>query len=241
MRNTWTIFKKEFRLYFNSPIAYILLTVFLVFVAWWVFYFNPFFILGQADLRPFFSVLPFAFLFLVPAVAMRLWAEERKLGTVELLLTFPVRDGELVLGKYLAALGFLIFALALTFPLPLTIFLLGDPDPGPIAGSYIGSVLLAGTYLAIGSFASAITRDQIVAFIVGLTFCVGFYLVGYAAQYLPDLPASVGELFVYLGIATHFDSIARGVIDTRDLVYYVALSGLFLYATSMLLARQRQG
>src|SRR3990172_6679202 len=188
MTNVWTVFKKEFRLYFNSPIAYILLTIFLVFCAWWFFYFKPFFVIGQADLRALFVILPFVFLFLVPAVAMRLWAEEKKLGTIELLLTLPLRDGEIVAGKYLAAFAFLGIAVALTFPIPLTVAWLGDPDPGPMVGSYVGSMLLAGAYLAIGSFASSITRDQIVAFILGLSVCTALYLAGIAGGYFAGLP-----------------------------------------------------
>lgn len=238
--NVWTVFKKEFRVYFNSPIAYILLTVFLVFCGWWFFFFTPFFVIGQAEMRNLFGVLPFVFLFLVPAVSMRLWAEERKLGTVELLLSYPLRDAEVVIGKYLAALAFLILAIGLTFPIPASVGFLGDPDTGPIWGSYIGSVLLAAAYLSIGCFASAITRDQIVAFVVGLTFCAAFYLVGIAAQY-GGLPPLLGSILSYLGLSTHFESVARGVIDSRDVVYYLALIGLFLSATIYTLRGYRQG
>lgn len=238
--NVWTVFKKEFRIYFNSPIAYILLTVFLVFCGWWFFFFSPFFVIAQAEMRALFGMLPFVFLFLVPAVSMRLWAEERKMGTVELLLSYPLRDGEVVLGKYLAALAFLVLAIALTFPIPMSVGYLGDPDGGPIWGSYIGSVLLAGAYLAIGCFASAITRDQIVAFVVGLTFCAAFYLVGIAAQYVSGSPL-IANLLAFMGLSTHFDSIARGVIDSRDVVYYLALVGFFLSATIYALRGYRQG
>ncbi len=241
MKNVWTIFKKEFRLYFNSPIAYILMTIFLVFCSWWFFYFKPFFVIGQADLRSLFAILPFVFLFLVPAVAMRLWAEEKKLGTIELLLTLPVRDGEVVAGKYLAALAFLGISIALTFPIPLTVAWLGDPDSGPIIGSYVGSALLAGAYLAIGSFASSITRDQIVAFILGLAVCTVLYLAGIAGGYFAGLPAWLSEALTYVGLSTHFESISRGVLDSRDVIYYLTVIAFFLYGNTVVLARVRRG
>lgn len=238
--NVWTIFKKEFRIYFNSPIAYILLTVFLVFCGWWFFFFSPFFVIGQAEMRSLFNVLPFIFLFIVPAVSMRLWAEERKIGTVELLLSYPLRDAEVVIGKYLAALGFLVLALALTFPIPVSVSFLGDPDSGPIWGSYIGSIFLAGAYLSIGCFASAVTRDQIVAFVLGLVICAAFFLVGIVAQYFSGTPF-IANLLSFLGLSTHFDSIARGVIDSRDVIYYLAIVGFFLSATIYALRGYRQG
>ncbi|MEW6776615.1 MAG: ABC transporter permease [Bdellovibrionota bacterium] len=241
MSGVWTVFRKEFRLYFNSPIAYILLALFTAFCAWWFFFFTPFFIIDQAETRYLFGVLPFVFLFLVPAVAMRLWAEEKKLGTIELLLTLPLRDGEIVLGKYLAALAFLAVALALTFTIPVSVAWLGDPDMGPIWGSYVGSLLLAGAYLAIGSFASAITRDQIIAFVVGLSCCTALYLVGIAASNSGILPASISHFLAFLGLSTHFESISRGVIDTRDVIYYLSVISFFLYLTALVLRRVRKG
>jgi ABC-2 type transport system permease protein len=226
MRNILVIAGKEFRAYFSSVIAYIFITLFLA-VSGWLFM-QSFFLLGQASLRPFFSFLPYQFLIFVPAVTMRLWAEEKKLGTIELLMTFPVRDSEVVLGKFLAAIGFLGVALFLSFPLALTAAYAGDPDWGAIFGGYLGALLLGASYLAIGLFISSLTENQIVAFLIAAVACFGLLIVGHDFV-LFRVPAFMVGFLSYLSLGTHFESIGRGVLDTRDLVYYLSLIGFFLF------------
>jgi ABC-2 type transport system permease protein len=226
MHNILAIARKEFRSYFSSVIAYIFITLFLA-VSGWLFM-SGFFLVGQASLRPFFSLLPWLFLVFVPAVTMRLWAEEKKLGTIELLMTFPVRDVEVVLGKFVAALAFLTVALALSFPLALTAAYAGDPDWGAIFGGYLGSVLLGGAYLAIGVFASSLTENQIVAFLIAVVTCFGMYVTG-EEFVLYRVPQALVGFLSYLSLGTHFESIGRGVLDTRDLIYYLSVIGFFLF------------
>lgn len=226
MHNVLAIARKEFRSYFSSAIAYIFITLFLA-VSGWLFM-SGFFIQGQAHLRPFFSILPWMFLFFVPAVTMRLWAEEKKLGTIELLMTFPVRDAEVVLGKYLAALAFLAVALALSFPLALTCAYVGNPDWGAIAGGYAGALLLGATYLAIGVFVSSLTENQIVAFLIAVVICFFLYVIS-EEFVLFRVPKALVGFLSYLSLGTHFESIGRGVLDTRDLVYYLTMIGFFLF------------
>ncbi len=230
------IMKREFRSYFNSPIAYVYITVFLAISNW--FFFRDFFLMEQATLRPFLGSLPIYFLFFVPAVSMRLWSEERKLGTAELLLTLPVRDHEVVLGKYLAGLALLVTSLVLTLPLVVTVKALGQPDMGSIFTSYLGGVLLGAAYLAIGFFVSSLTENQIVAFILGITACFVFFIIGENLVLL-SAPDFLVPILKYLGLATHFDSIARGVLDTRDLVYYLSLIGFFLFLNVRSIAERR--
>lgn len=230
------IFKREFRAYFNSPIAYVYLTVFLVVVNW--FFFRDFFLVEQASLRSFFGALPIYFLFFVPAVSMRLWSEERKLGTAELLLTLPVRDQEVVLGKYLAGLALLAVSLLLTVPLVVTVKALGNLDMGAVFASYLGALLLGGAYLAIGFFVSSLTENQIVAFILGIAFCFVFFIIGEDLVLL-STPAFLVPVFKYLGLGTHFASIARGVLDSRDLVYYLSMIGFFLFLNVRSVAERR--
>jgi ABC-2 type transport system permease protein len=230
------VLKREFRSYFNSPIAYVYITVFLVVVNW--FFFRDFFLMEQATLRGFLDALPVYFLFFVPAVAMRLWSEERKLGTVELLLTLPVRDHEVVLGKFLAGLALIAVSLLLTFPLVITVAAFGSPDMGAIFASYLGGLLLGAAYLAIGFFVSSLTENQIIAFILGITFCFLFFIIGETLVLL-SAPKFLVPLFTYLGLGSHFQSIARGVLDTRDLVYYVSLIGFFLFLNVRSVAERR--
>jgi ABC-2 type transport system permease protein len=226
MHNIGVIAGKEFRAYFSSVIAYIFITLFLA-VSGWLFM-QSFFLLGQASLRSFFSLLPWLFLIFVPAVAMRLWAEEKKLGTIELLMTFPVRDSEVVLGKFLAAIGFLAVALFLSFPLALTAAYVGDPDWGAICGGYLGALLLGAAYLAIGLFVSSLTENQIVAFLVSAVACFALYIVG-EDFVLFRVPQFMVGFLSYLSLGTHFESIGRGVLDTRDLLYYLSVIGFFLF------------
>jgi len=221
-----SIARKEFRGYVASPAGYVFLTAFLVLSAW--LFFRVFFLVGQATLRPFFTVMPWLFLFFVPASAMRAWAEERKLGTDEVLLTLPVREGEIVLGKFLAGLAFLVLAIALTIALPVMVSILGDPDPGPMVGGYVGLVLLSAAYLSIGLFASSLTENQIVAFILGISLSFALFIIGEDIV-LIAVPRWAAPVLRHLGLGQHFASVARGVIDSRDVVYYLSVIGFFLY------------
>jgi ABC-2 type transport system permease protein len=238
MRNVGIIMRRELASYFATPLAYVFILIFLLLANAFTFYLGSFFERGQADLQPFFNFHPWLYLFLIPAISMRLWAEERKSGSIELLMTQPVTLWEAVLGKYFAAWLFAALALALTFPIWITVNYLGSPDNGTILAAYIGSLLLAGGYLAIGSCMSALTNNQVIAFILGVVVCflvllAGFPLVldafrGWAPQWLVDAVASLSFL-------THFDSIKKGVIDVRDLLYFAMLSAFFLLATSIAL------
>ncbi len=226
MRNILAIFKKEFRTYFDSPIAYIFITAFLVLTMW--IFFSAFFLIGQVTMRAFFNFLPWAFLFFVPAVTMRLWAEEKKIGTLEVLMTLPVKDYEVILGKFLAAYLFLCVTILLSITLPITLYQLGKPDLGPIIGGYIGAILMGGAYLAIGLFASSLTENQIVAFIIGIVFCFGLFIIGENFVLL-RIPSKLAAIFSYLGLGYHFESIGRGILDSRDIIYYLSVIGFFLF------------
>jgi len=230
MKTILTIFWKEFRGYFNSPVAYIFIISFLVFTNW--LFFKGFFLMNQSSLRSFFSILPWVFMFLAPAVTMRSWAEEKKLGTVELLMTLPVRDYEVVLGKFLASFIFLIVTLLCTLPLPLTVMLVGNPDIGPIWGGYLGAFLMGGAYLAICCYASSPTENQIVAFIIAIFLCFAL-LITAENLVIMNLPAALVPVFSFLGLGAHFDSIGRGVIDSRDIVYYISVIGFFLFLNGL--------
>lgn len=226
MKNTWTITRKEFRSYFDSPVAYIYITFFLMLSSW--LFLRGFFLVGQASMRGFFGILPWLLLFFVPAATMRLWAEEKKLGTIELLMTLPVKDHEVVLGKFLASFFFLTVTLALTFSLPILISVLGDPDGGAIWGGYIGAVLLGASFLAIGLFVSSLTENQIVAFIIGITLIFAFFIVS-EEFVLYNAPRPLVPILKFLGLGAHYDSIGRGVIDSRDVIYYLSVIGFFLF------------
>ncbi|MEE9217482.1 MAG: ABC transporter permease subunit [Acidobacteriota bacterium] len=226
MRNVLAIARKEFRSYFASVIAYLFITLFLGVSSW--LFMSGFFITRQATMRSFFDLMPWYLLFFIPAVTMRLWAEEKKLGTIELLMTFPLRDSEVVFGKFLAAFAFVGLTLALSFPLALTVAYAGDPDWGAIAGGYLGSLLLGASYLAIGLFASSLTENQIVAFLLAVVGSFFLYIIGIDMVLYPAPEVLVGFLS-YLSLATHFKSIQRGVIDSRDVIYYASLVGFFLF------------
>jgi ABC-2 type transport system permease protein len=236
MNSTGIIFRRELKSYFNSPVAYIVILAFLG-VTHWLF-FRTFFLANQSTLRPFFSLLPWIFLFLGPAITMRAWAEEKKLGTIEVLMTFPVREREAVLGKFLAAFLFLAIGLGLTISLPLTVMFIGYPDPGPICGGYLGACLLGGTYLAIGLFASSLTENQIVAFILAIV--LGFALLVIGEDFvLFSLPSALVPACAWLGLGTHFESIGRGVIDSRDIIYYLSIIGFFLFLNQLALESRK--
>ena len=215
----WALFKKELMGYFNSPIAYIFIAAFLV-VGNWMF-FKTFFIYQQASMRGYFDLLPWIFLFLAPAIAMRLWAEEKKSGTVEFLLTLPVTDWQVVLAKFFSALTFMFISLLLTITIPFTIAFMGNLDMGPIIGSYLGALFLGGSYLALGLFVSSLTKNQIIAFVLALVACFVAYMIG-SELVLLGTPPAVASIFSFLGLGTHFNNIAKGVIDTKDIIYYIS-------------------
>ncbi|HKJ21821.1 MAG TPA: ABC transporter permease subunit [Gammaproteobacteria bacterium] len=238
MGNIWVIFKRELFGYFATPIAYVFIVIFLFLSGIFTFYLGNFFERGQADLLPFFSFHPWLYLFLIPALAMRLWAEERKSGTIELLLTLPVTMAQAVLGKFLAAWAFTGIALALTFPMWITVNYLGNPDNGVILASYIGSLLMAGAFLAIGSCISAITKNQVIAFVITVVVCLAFILSGYPM--VMDLftgwaPHVIVDAVSSFGFITHFNAITKGVIDLRDLVYFISLIAFWLFANAILI------
>ncbi len=225
LSNTWTFAQKELRSFFNSAVAYVILTLFLLIAGW--FFTSSLFLVNQADLRDVFSVIvPLIYLFFIPAITMRVIAEEKKSGTIELLVTMPVRDVEIVLGKYFATLVLLATALALTFAYPLTISILGNPDGGALIGGYLGLLLMGAAYLAIGVFTSGLTPNQIVAFITGFALIFVFFMLDKVIVFFPGPVASILE---YASVTYHFENLARGVIDTRDLVYYGTMITLFLF------------
>ena len=237
MRNVGIIMRRELASYFATPLAYVFILIFLVLAGSFTFYLGGFYERGQADLDPFFTFHPWLYLFLIPAISMRLWAEERKSGTIELLLTQPVTLWDAVVGKFLAAWLFTALALALTFPLWLTVNYLGKPDNGAILAAYLGSLLLAGGFLAIGSCMSALTRNQVVAFILAVVACFAFLLAGFpmVLDAFKWAPQPLINAVASLSFLTHFESISKGVIDVRDLLYFAMLIAFFLIATSIAL------
>lgn len=226
LKTIYVLGKKELMAYFNSPIAYIFIGVFLI-VGNWLF-FNSFFVIGQVSMREYFSILPWLFLFLSPAITMRLWAEEKKSGTIESLLTLPITDWQVVLSKFLSALMFVFISLLLTLSLPLTVATLGNLDSGPVIGAYLGALFLAGAYLAIGLLISSLTKNQIIAFVMSLVVCFAFFIVG-ADFVLATAPQFAAPTMKFLGLGSHFNNISKGIIDTKDVIYYFSFIFLFLW------------
>lgn len=237
MRNTFIIFRRELANYFATPLAYVFIVIFLVLAGSVTFFLGSFFDRGQDDLVPFFSFHPWIYLAFIPALSMRLWAEERKSGTIELFLTLPISMGAAVVGKFLAAWAFAGIALALTFPFWITVNVLGSPDNGVILASYIGSFLMAGGYLAIGAALSALTKNQVIAFVITAAVCFLFTVTG-STMVLGLLqgwaPQGVIDFVTSFSFFNHFSSILRGVIDLRDVVFFVSIIGLFLYANAII-------
>ena len=231
-----TIAWREFRAYFTSPIAYVYLTVFLVAVNW--LFFRGFFIMGQADMRLLFDILPWVFLFFVPAVAMGKWAEERKQGTLEIIFTLPVRDIDIVVGKFLAGLGLIASALALTLPAALTVSLVGNMDWGPVIGGYVGALLMSGAFLALSLLVSALTDSQLIAFVGGVAACFVMLIIG-TPFVTGDASGPIAAMLAYVGLGSHFASISRGVIDSRDILYYASFIGFFMYLNLNVLKAKR--
>jgi ABC-2 type transport system permease protein len=242
MHNVATIFRREFASYFATPLAFVFIVIFLILVGVFAFWFGGFYERGQADLAPFFTYHPWLYLFLIPALSMRLWAEERKSGSIELLMTLPVTVWQAVLGKFLAAWVFAALALALTFPMWITVNYLGDPDNGTIFAAYIGSLLVSGGFLAIGACISAATKNQVIAFILSAVVCLGFLLAGFApvlAFFEVFSPQPIIDAVASVSFLTHFESISKGVIDIRDLLYFAMLIGGWLAANAIVLEMKK--
>ena len=234
MRQVSHIFKKEFNAYFVSPIAYIVIAIFLLVTGW--FFFTPFFLFNQANLRNFFALLPVVFSFVVPAVTMRLFSEELNIGSYEILLTMPVTILDIVLGKFLASVVFVAAMLLPTVAYPITVSLLGQLDWGPVVGGYMGAVLLGGTFSAIGLFASSLTRNQIIAFIAGMAICFGLTLID---KMLFFLPQSLLGILGYLGADFHFQNISKGIVDSRDILYFLSVCFVGLFGTHLAMQEKR--
>ncbi len=226
IRHVKIIMGKELRGYFNSPLAYIFMTVFLVLSSW--LYFRSFFLIGQSSMRDFFAILPWFFLVLIPAMTMRLWAEEKKLGTFETLLTAPITEWEAVLGKFMASFTFLFITLVCSSALPMILFFIGNPDWGAILGGYLGSLFLGAVYLSLGLWISSNTDNQIIAFIISVLVMFLLYVMG-ESFVLHTAPQKLVPFFKYVAVGQHFKSIGRGVIDSRDIIYYFLTTYLFLY------------
>ena len=236
MSRILTILKRELMAYFATPVAYVFIVIFLLMTGIFTFHIGGFYERGQADLEPFFRFHPWLYMLLIPAISMRLWSEERKTGTLELLMTLPVSLVEAVIGKFLAAWCFTTIALALTFPIWITVNYLGDPDNTVIAAGYLGSLLLAGGCLAIGSCISALTKNQVIAFVISFIICFAFNLSGFPvvldlfSNWAPQVIVDAISSFSFL---THFESILKGVVDVRDIIYFATLIAFWLYANTL--------
>jgi ABC-2 type transport system permease protein len=228
MNNIMPVIKKELRSYFNSPIAYILVVTFLVFSTIWIFYLQTFFAANVATLRNFFAIIPIVFIVVMPAITMRSWAEERKLGTMEVLMTLPFRESTLVIGKFLAALVLLLIMVGLTLPLPLLLSQFGNFDWGEILGQYIGVVLLGSAGISVGLFVSSLMANQISSFLISLFVLLVLTLISQVNRAFALAPWAA-EVFNFISFGHHFSNFQRGLIDTRDLLYYGIVSALFLY------------
>jgi ABC-2 type transport system permease protein len=242
--NIKAIIKRELGGYFTSPIAYVFLVIFLLLTGFFTFTVGNFFERGEASLVSFFTWHPWLYLFLVPAAGMRLWSEERRLGTMELLLTMPITTWQAIVGKFLASWAFLALALLLTFPVVITVNYLGDPDNGVIVAGYFGSLLLAGAYLAISCMTSALTRNQVISFIVSVMICLFLILAGYTP--VTDLLTKwanpvVVEVIAAFSVMTHFEGFQRGVLDLRDVLFFVSVMGFALFTTGVVIRNQRAG
>lgn len=238
LRNVWIIFKRELAAYFATPLATIFLVIFVALTGAFAFYVGHFFDRGQADLGSFFGFHPWLYLILVPAIAMRLWAEERKIGTIELLMTLPVSPWEAILGKFLAAWAFIGLALALTFPMWITVNYLGDPDNGVILASYIGSFLMAGAFLAIGSAVSALTKNQVIAFIVASVICFLLVMSGFELvlnTFRTWAPAFLVTAVSSLSFLSHFEDVTKGLFGLPTIIFYLSLIAFALFANRIII------
>lgn len=233
-RNTGIIFRKELKSYFNSPVAYVVIVVFLAIIGY--FHTSNLFLMNIASMRLTFEFAPLVFLFIIPAITMRLISEEQKSGTIELLSTKPLLDAEVVLGKFLAAWALIGITLLPTLVYYITIASLGDIDNGPVIGGYVGLLLMSGVFVSVGLLASSLTENQIVAFIVGFLICFALFMLDKVLIYVPGFMTSIVE---YLGTDAHYQNIARGVIDSRDLIYFASLMGFSLFLSVLSLERRK--
>jgi ABC-2 type transport system permease protein len=241
MHSFWAVFKRELKSYFTTPIAYVFLVIFLFFSGYLTFR-QGFFEMRQADMRVFFMNLPLLFVFMVPSAAMRLWAEERRVGSIELLFTLPITVTQAVLGKFFAAWLFLAIALALTFPMPITVCYLGDPDIGLIITGYLGSLLMAGGFLAIGCFFSVVSKNQVISFVLSVVACAALVFAGRPTtlNYLSMFfPAGLVSAIESMSFQTHFESMQKGVLEFKDLSYFVLLIVGWIAASSIVLDERR--
>lgn len=243
-QNILTIAKRELNGYFASPVAYVFIVIFLLLNGFFTFMLGGFFERGQANLSSFFIWHPWLYLFLVPAAGMRLWSEERRLGTLELLLTMPITAWQAILGKFLASWAFLWLSLFLTFPVVWTVSYLGDADGGAIFSGYVGSFLLAGAYLAVACLTSALTRNQVISFILSVVMC--FFLILSGWEPVTDLfvrwaPSWLVDAVASFSVMPHFSGFERGVIDSRDLIFFLSIMGFFLFCTGVVIRNRRTG
>ena len=244
MNHILTIAKREVRGYFSSPVAFVFIVIFLLLAGFFTFMIGGLFERGEATLQAFFAWHPWLYLFLVPAVGMRMWSEERRLGTIELLLTMPITPWQAIVGKFLASWAVVALALVLTFPIWITVNYLGSPDNGVILGGYIGSLLMAGAYLALTAMTSAMTRNQVVSFIVSVVLALFLILAGYPP--VTNMLVSWASPWLVDGIAsfsvmTHFDSIQKGVLDSRDVLYFLSVIAFSLFTTGVIIRAHRAG
>ena len=241
MRNIVTIAERELAAYFATPVATVFIVIFLVLQGTLTFNLGNFFDRDQADLNPFFTFIPWVFLLLIPAITMRLWAEERRLGTIELLLTLPITQWQAVLGKFFAAWLFCGIALALTFPFVLTVNYLGNPDNGVIASGYVGSMLVAGAFLSVGSAMSAATRNQVIAFVLAVAICFVFTVASYSlvTDFLSKNTPVLAEVARRLAVLDRFQAFTRGVIAARDIVYFATFIGFWLFVNTVLVEQRK--
>jgi ABC-2 type transport system permease protein len=241
VRNILIIAGRELTAYFATPVATVFIVIFLILQGALTFNLGSFFDRGQADLNPFFTFIPWVFLLLVPAITMRLWAEERRLGTIELLLTLPLTQTEAVIGKFLAAWAFCAIALLLTFPFVITVNILGSPDNGVIASGYVGSLLVAGAFLSVGSAMSALTRNQVIAFVLAVAVCFVFAVASYSVvtDFLSRNTPVLADIARHLAVIDRFQDFTRGVVSVRDLVYFASFIGFWLYLNAVLVEQRK--
>ena len=241
MSNTLIVARRELGGYFATPVAVVFIVIFLVLQGVLTFNLGNFFDRNQADLAPFFNFIPWVFLLLVPAITMRLWAEERRLGTIELLLTLPITQAQAVVGKFLAAWVFCAIALLLTFPFVIAVNILGNPDNGVIAAGYLGSLLIAGAYLSVGAAMSALTRNQVIAFVLAVAVCFVFAVASnpIVNDFLSHTAPALGEFTRRLAITDRFTDFTRGLISLRDVIYFATFIGFFLFLNTVLVDQRK--
>lgn len=241
MRNILIIARRELSGYFATPVATVFIVIFLILQGALTFNLGDFFDRGQADLTPFFAFIPWVFLMLVPAITMRLWAEERRLGTIELLLTLPVTHTQAVLGKFLAAWAFCAVALLLTFPFVITVNILGSPDNGVIISGYVGSLLLAGAFLSVGAALSAVTKNQVIAFVLAVAVCFVFAVASYSVvtDFLSQNTPILADIARRVAIVDRFEDFTRGVVSVRDLIYFASFIGFWLFVNAVLVDQRK--